>query len=278
MTVSNWTLTIDKNTVPIQWGVDANGNAVSFSVNSDWSLNVTDASSTGTTNTPATSVVGGSTTYSNAYGDFQVTVAGWNKEVVVSWLPFTLTAETIMWGSAKVQDATGTVSTIPMTAFTLSSSTITFTDKTDVFVAGDVVSLYLTYQQKAFDPSPNALLTENLNPDYANRLPQPQFIDETNIVADTYYKQFLSNNYNHFNLDISVSGGVTVSIFWSSSDNTIDTSDSGWQDLSWRFTPIVDDVDAFIDNEWGGLGFTKYLVKYVTTDATNSIDMSLNQR
>lgn len=97
-------------------------------------------------------------------------------------------------------------------------------------------------------------------------------VNVTNVAANTYRYAYSMSYFRNLSLHIQVSGGVTVT-YWATNDERANTSsDNYWVDITeliFGTTDLVDDNGLyFIDTRILPL---KFMIKYVTSDNTNSI-------
>lgn len=123
-----------------------------------------------------------------------------------------------------------------------------------------------------FDPISEAGRKTEINPDHLVKKPSLLFIDETNVAAATYRVVLDFNGYDNATVNVICAGGVTVDIFGSNNALADDTADTGWVSLS--ATSIVDNTDGWVIN--GQEPWAKLMIKYVTSDASNSIAADAN--
>jgi len=146
------------------------------------------------------------------------------------------------------------------------------------FEHGQTYEVGIIAQKKAYLPTINSDSSFVRNPLQDNDTDIIHFISETNKAAGIYRVEFYSSNFNYRSIHVKCSGGVTVTI-WTTNNADADTSsDTGWVDKSADIidaASLVDDEDIFfIDSPTRPL---KWMIKYVTSDATNAIDVWIRQ-
>lgn len=98
-------------------------------------------------------------------------------------------------------------------------------------------------------------------------------IEETDKTAGTYRVEIESEGYKNMSLHLKGSGGVTFTLFATNDETADTTADTGWVDVTNSIiggTNLVDDEGIyFVDTPQLPL---KWMVKYVTSDATNAVD------
>jgi len=201
----------------------------------------------GEVNISSTSSSGGG--YSTTGGDFTATPTTATKDVVIAGLPFTLDACTVVAGSAKVIDSSGNVSDIPDTNVTVSSSTITFTDKADNFAAGDTVCMSLAGPDKAYTTATDSSRSGELDPLDEHYINIAINTDTTNVTAATHYYPSSTGMPMDAKKDLSISGKLidadgtltlTVEMM-----NDEDTSSGDWIQVYG-----YDDKNNVVANSW----------------------------
>ncbi len=103
-------------------------------------------------------------------------------------------------------------------------------------------------------------------------------VSVTNVASGTYRVAVDHQNYNDGSLQWNISGGVTLT-FWASNDEDADaTADTGWEDITVRVTGNTSEVDnsgiAFLDTKFRA---NQIMVKYVTSDSSNAVDVWYNK-
>ena len=156
---------------------------------------------------------------------------------------------------------------------TISSNVITVDGAGTPFASGDVYDVGVNLQDKGYDPSTQSNKNSILNPEHAHYTSAEHVIDVADVSADTYRKVIEQEGYRNACLHLNVSGGVTATI-WASLDDTADaTADTGWIDVSTLVLGAASLVDGsgiyFVDSY---IMPDRYMIKYVTSDATNAVD------
>lgn len=144
---------------------------------------LTNLQSTASGSSSGSSVGGGSSTYSNAQGDFTATITDATKNITIAGLPFTLEDIHVVGGSIKKITSAGVVSTVPLTTVTVSAGVITVSDA-DNFATGDSVLVYLVGPDKAYDEDVDANLVFQTNPNYEHYTSVEHLINESNLGID----------------------------------------------------------------------------------------------
>lgn len=99
-------------------------------------------------------------------------------------------------------------------------------------------------------------------------------VESTNISADTRRVELTNAiRYDYWSLHMEGSGGVTMTLWYTLNDDADTTADTDWVDVTNDICGAASIVDAeavCIQNaKWRG----RYMVKYVTSDATNAVDV-----
>jgi hypothetical protein len=123
---------------------------------------------------------GGSSTYSNAQGDFVATTTDATTDITITGLSFTLEAKHVANGSIKKITSAGVVTLVDTGNIAVASGVITLSDA-DNFAAGDIVVVSLTGPDKAYDQAIDAQRTVVLNPNYEHYTSVEQLVNETNL-------------------------------------------------------------------------------------------------
>ena len=239
------------------------------------------ASSSSLAVTTGLSVGGGLHWYSNLNNsDFTVTTIDDGKRAIVTGFAYTIEGKNVIVGSAIVYDSiTSGAEIVPVTTVPISGDTITFTDWTSTFAAGDELVLWLGAPPRATDIAQDVTKTSNRNPDYAHYTSIEQIIDETNLDTDSTYAPFYMASYQYFNLHINVSGGVIVTVYVSNNSAAADDDEtSDWVDYSNTIfgAANVEDAEGMYFQDTPVMPL-KFLVKVVTTDASNAADIFLRR-
>jgi len=222
----------------------------------------------------------GVASYSNATDDFGLITNAGTKTVTVTGAPYTVEYKHIAAGSGKVWNAsTGGVSDLSTTQATVSAGVITFNGQNANFTSNDSVVLFLIMPTKTYDIAQDVNKTTVYNQDYAHYTDIEQIVDETNLDDDSVYVAIYMASYQYYNLHVNVSGGVIVTVYVtnnSAADDADETSD--WVDYSTTLFGAANVEDAegmyFQDTPIMPL---KFLVKVVTTDASNAADIWLRK-
>jgi hypothetical protein len=109
-------------------------------------------------------------------------------------------------------------------------------------------------------------------PDNWVKKPYESLVSETNIAAATYRVEIDMDGYDNATIDVICSGGVSVDIFGTDNPDADDTADTGWVSLSG--TTITDTTDGWALT--GQEAWRKLMIKYVTSDTSNAIDIDVN--
>jgi hypothetical protein len=110
-------------------------------------------------------------------------------------------------------------------------------------------------------------------PDNWVKKPYESLVSETNITAaGTYRVEIDMDGYDNATIDVICSGGVSVDIFGTDNPDADDTADTGWVSLS--ATTITDTTDGWVLT--GQEAWRKLMIKYVTSDTSNAIDVDVN--
>jgi len=109
-------------------------------------------------------------------------------------------------------------------------------------------------------------------PDNWVKKPYESLVSETNIAAATYRVEIDMDGYDNATIDVICSGGVSVDIFGTDNPDADDTADTGWVSLSG--TTITDTTDGWVLT--GQEAWRKLMIKYVTSDTSNAIDVDVN--
>lgn len=222
----------------------------------------------------------GVATYSNASGDFAVETIDGTKSVYVTGAPYTIIEAHVVAGSGKVWNtSTNAVSILSIAQVSVSGDTITFGGQSSNFVATDSVSLFLIMPTKAYDIPQDVEKTSVRNPDYAHYTDMEQIIDETNLDTDSAYAVFYMASYQYYFLHVNVSGGVTVTVYGSGNLAASDTDEtSDWVDYSSVIlgAASITDVEGLYIQDTPAM-LLKFLVKVVTSDASNAADIFLRR-
>lgn len=132
---------------------------------------------------------GGSTansTYGNLVGDFTATATASAKTVVISGLPFTLTADAVIAGSTRVVTSAGVVSDVPLTTVTVSSNTITYTDKAANFASGDTVIMTVVGPDKSYDTSLDVVKNIDQAPTWSRYTDKEDLISAAQVLTTSF--------------------------------------------------------------------------------------------
>jgi len=152
-----------------------------------------------------------------------------------------------------------------------SSNVITVEGAATTFASWDVYEVGLNAQEKAYDASTNTQMNSIMNPDYAHVTDTEHFIDATNVDTTTVRVIVNMDTYPNPYFGFICSGWVTMTIFREVSPDADDTADTGWErDTDLQPADLVDGQGSYAVTE--KVNVKRYMVKYVTTDATNAID------
>jgi hypothetical protein len=141
------------------------------------------------------------------------------------------------------------------------------------FASGDQYLIGLIEQEKEHIAVNNAKQVLPLELDSTKFTTPEHLIDKTNVAAATYRVSFSGIDFRHEFIHMNCSGGVIMTL-WATADDTADTTaDTGWVEITNGVMGIATITDSegigVIDTAWKPL---KFMVKYVTSDATNAID------
>jgi len=99
-------------------------------------------------------------------------------------------------------------------------------------------------------------------------------VDEANLAAGTYYKMWDRRGKRHGSINMKCSGGVTVTLWATNDPEATTASEATWSDVTNTITgssTLVDSGDMYF---WdGNIVCRKMMIKYVTADASNAIDI-----
>lgn len=155
-----------------------------------------------------------------------------------------------------------------------SAGTITVTGSSAVLTATDEYELGIVVPKYALDYDLNAELDIVQNPEWAHYTSTEQVVSATNVAAATYRTIIDVEGYRNGALQLKGSGGVTFTIWASLDDTADDTADTGWIDVSTLIIGAANLVDSedifFIDTN---IMPDRFMIKYVTSVATNAIDV-----
>lgn len=99
-------------------------------------------------------------------------------------------------------------------------------------------------------------------------------VESTNLTATTRRVELTNAiRYDYFSLHMEGSGGVTFTVWYTLNEDADTTADTDWVDVTNDLcgsASIVDDEAVCVQNaKLRG----RYMVKYVTSDATNAVDI-----
>lgn len=159
---------------------------------------------------------------------------------------------------------------------TISSNVITITGVTDPFATGDIYEIGVRAQDKAYDPSTQSDKITVLNPEHAHYTAVEHPVDEVNLAIASYYQVIDMEGFRSAAIQLLGSGGVTFTAYMTLSEDAPDDdeTDTQWEDVTLDLFGAATIVDT------GAIGFIetlrmpkKILIKYVTSDATNAVDI-----
>jgi len=99
-------------------------------------------------------------------------------------------------------------------------------------------------------------------------------IDEVNQAIATYRNIFSMENYKNASIQCNISGGVILKIYGTDDKTADNSSTSGWIDMSldiMKQATLEDDEAMFLLDT--NIRVLKFMVEYVTSDATNAVDV-----
>ena len=212
-------------------------------------------------------------THSSARGDFNATYAS-STTLTVAGGP-TLASKNLVF--LKVTDSSDVTSIFVNgsddVSLSVSGGIVTIAGAGTPLATGDTYDLGVNLQDKGYDKDLDHIKTGVENTEWAHYTSIEHIIDEANVAAATYRKEFTATGYRDFSFHLNGSGGVTFTIWATNDDTTDETSDTGWIDISSSILGSVSLVDDsgiyFIDTQQMPL---KYMIKYVASDATNAVD------
>jgi len=222
-------------------------------------------------------VGGGDTTYSNVYGDFNLTLNDGTKTFDITSLPFTL--ESINVAAIRHIKSTGEVLSVPLTNILVSGDTVTVDDAVEPFSTGDHLIVYLEGVPKAYDIDYDTLkviIQNSLNQDTVKT------IDLTNASEDTYNYEIDFDGYNSASLFYYITAGASDTVdmtIWATNKSDADsTTDTYWVDVT---TEINDGAISVSNDTEKGMDFIdtrfvceKFKVKVVITGGTaNTVEL-----
>jgi len=153
---------------------------------------------------------------------------------------------------------------------TIASNVLTLEYDTTSMDDADDLQIYVQYNNSQ-DYSLEQDKVGVQNPEWAHYTSVEHIIDEANVAASTYRKEFTVEGYRNFVFHLNGSGGVTMTLWTTLDDTTDETADTGWVRVDPTIFPdLVDGETVFyVDTPQMPL---KYMIKYVTSDATNAVD------
>jgi len=115
----------------------------------------------GSSSSSASSIGGGNSTYSNVQGDFTATANSGAKTITLSAYASTVLSASITvknFANAVIKRTTsaGVVDTLPLTNIAFAANVLTLADMPANFAAGDIVSVFVPGNDKAFDETNDA--------------------------------------------------------------------------------------------------------------------------
>lgn len=232
---------------------------------------------------------GGSSTYSNASGDFTATPTVDAKTITISGLPFTLEDKHVVFGSIKKIDSSGNVSSVLTTNVSVSAGVITLSDA-DNFVTGDSVVVTLIGPDKAYDSTLDVDKVSVSNPDFAHYTTVENIISATNdAVANYYYSpEIFMDGYQNLAIQLTGSTGGSGVVFKiyatlnssASTPTAASAPSADWIDVS---TYIFGSPSITLNSGNSNLFYTdgkmpyKYIISYDIDNATNATDIFIRK-
>jgi len=133
---------------------------------------------------------GGNNAYTTASGQYTATANVGTKTITITGLPFTLSECSVADGGIKKIDASGNVSTLDTSQFTISGDIITLPLEDD-FVTGDEVCVTLIGPDKAYDTTLDANKDIVQNPIWSRYTDAESLVSASDIGAtdDTWVDQ-----------------------------------------------------------------------------------------
>jgi len=155
---------------------------------------------------------------------------------------------------------------------TIASNVLTLEHDTTAMADTDDLQIFVQYDNSQdYDLGQDKVGVQN--PEWAHYTSIEHIIDEANVSAATYRKEFTADGYRNFSFHLNVSGGITTTIWATNDDTTDETADTGWIDVSSSILGSASLVDSsgiyFVDTDMMPL---KWMIKYVASDATNAVD------
>jgi len=224
----------------------------------DTFLVLTNVQAGGTAGGSGSSVGGGSSTYSNAQGDFVATITASTTNITITGLPFTLEDIHVIGGAIKKVDSSGDVTSLDTSNVTVSGGVITLGNETN-FSSGDSVLVQLIGPDKAYDDATDSNLSFVVNPNYEHYTSVEHLIDESNLGIDgthdggdgsatftdtgeTYTAETVAEGYTIYNVTDGSSGTITADTLYGLA------GDGG------AGSPTADDITATLsggaDDDW----------------------------
>lgn len=133
----------------------------------------------------------------------------------------------------------------------------------------------VTTNSLSYDAATGSDLSTIINPVWAHRTSVEHGIDETNLDTDSVYVAYSMDTYQHFSLHYDISGGATITVYVTNISTASDTDEtSDWIDYSTTILGAASKTDeAAMVIQDTPASFNKFLIKVVTSDATNALDV-----
>lgn len=128
---------------------------------------------------------------------------------------------------------------------------------------------------KTYDSTTNSNSSSSVNPEWAHYTCAEHVVDEANVAAGTNYTVINMDGYRQLVLQVLGTGGVTFTAYATLSDDASNTNstDTQWVDKSTELLGAASVVDssALVKNDF--IMYKKVMIKYVTSDSTNAVDV-----
>lgn len=110
------------------------------------------------------------------------------------------------------------------------------------------------------------------NPSHLAYDPGHGVINETNVAAATYRERFSTKDYRDVTAHLECSGGVTMTVWVSNKEDPSTSSDADWIDTG---VTVTDSKQVYSSKKDFQGKWVWIMIKYVTSDATNSIEADI---